>query len=67
MDAHETSQLVNDALRAYPAIHVDRQTLACVLIDHGETLEDLAVGAAIEHEVIGPHLVRTRCGLWPGS
>ena len=59
MDAHETSQLVNDALRAYPVIHVDRQTLACVLIDHGETLEDL--GTAIEHEVIGPYLVRTRC------
>ena len=40
---------------------VDRQALACELIDNRQTLEALAVGAVIEHEVVGPDVVAPLC------
>src|SRR3954452_13254412 len=44
------------------AVHLDRQALLGELLGHRQALELLAVGAAVEHEVVGPHLVRSpRC------
>ena len=36
------------------------------LVGHRQTLELLPVGAMVEHEVVGPHLVRPRGRLRPG-
>src|SRR5262249_40872686 len=58
-------QHLDDARRADATIHVDRQTLLGELVRDGEALELLAVGAMIEHEVVGPHLVRPARRLRP--
>ena len=40
------------------AVDVDRQALLGELVGHRQALELLPVGAMVEHEVVGPHLVR---------
>ena len=49
------------------ARHINRETLAGVLIDHREAFQRLPVGAGIEDEVIGPHLIRATCRQRPGA
>src|SRR5438067_12339839 len=44
--------------RADAAIDVNRQPLLRELVSHSEALELLAIGAMVEHKVIGPDLVR---------
>ena len=58
--ADQTRQHLDHARRADAAVDVDRQPLLGELVGHGQALELLAVGAAVEHEVVGPHLVRPR-------
>ena len=43
---------------ANTAIHIDGQSLLGELVRDGQALELLAVGRMIEHEVVGPQLLR---------
>src|SRR5690606_18609339 len=54
---HELGKDLDDSTGANAAGHVDRQTFACVLIDHGQALQLLPIGAGVEHEIVGPHLI----------
>ena len=65
--ADQARQHVDHAWRADAAVDVDRQPLLGELVGHGEALELLAIGAMIEHEVVGPHLVgpARRLRPWP--
>src|SRR5262245_57967309 len=65
--AHQARQHLDHARRADAAVHLDRQTLLGELVRYGKTLELLAVGAMIEHEVVGPDLVRPAWRLRPWS
>jgi hypothetical protein len=49
-------QNVDDARGANATIDIDRQSFLGELICDGETLELLAVGAMIEHKIVGPYL-----------
>jgi hypothetical protein len=49
------------AARADAPLDLDRQSLARPFVRHGQALQLLAVGAAVEHEVVRPDLVRS-CG-----
>ena len=62
--AHQTRQHSITRASGY-GVHVDRQPFLGELVGHRQALELLAVGAAVEHEVVGPHLVRSRRCLWP--
>jgi hypothetical protein len=57
--AHEAGQHLDDAGGANAAVDIDGQSLPGELVRDGQALELLAVGAMIEHEVVGPDLVRT--------
>ena len=63
--ADQARQHLDYPRRANAAVYVDRQTLLGELVGDGQALELLAVGAAVEYEVVGPHLVRRRWRLWP--
>jgi hypothetical protein len=52
--AHQARQHFDHARRADATVHVDRQSLLGELVGDGQALELLTVGAAIEHEVVGP-------------
>jgi len=41
--------------------HVARKCLAAELIDHRQALDLPAAGAGVEHEVVGPDVIRSRC------
>ena len=41
-----------NAFRVQLATHMDRQTLTCELVDHGEHVERLSVVGAIHDEVV---------------
>ena len=55
--ADQARQHVDHSARADAAGHVDRQALVGEFVDHRQTLELLAVGAGIEHEVVGPDVI----------
>ena len=57
--AHQTRQHVNHSARTDAPGYVDRQALVGEFVDHGQTLELLAVGAVIEYEVVRPDVVVT--------
>ena len=61
MYAYELCQHFDDSARADAAADIDGQTLSGVLIDHRKTLDLLAIGARIEHEVVRPDLAHARC------
>src|SRR5258706_1234298 len=65
MNADQLAQHLDHASRADAARHIDRQALVCELIDYRQSLQLLAIGTGIEHEVIGPHLAHGRCGQRP--
>jgi hypothetical protein len=50
--------------RTDATVYVDRQTLLGELVGDGQALEPLAVGAAVEHELVGSYLVRPHRRLW---
>ena len=57
VDAHETGEHVDDAARADAAGDVDGEALARPLVDDGEALELLAIGAGVEDEVVRPDVI----------
>jgi len=57
MLGHEAREHFDHTGRADRAGDVDRECLAGELIDHGQALDLLAVGAGVEHEVVGPDVV----------
>ena len=57
MDAHQAAEDFDDAPGTDAAGHVDGQALVGELVDYGEALELLAIGAGVEHEVVGPDAV----------
>src|SRR5262245_34771190 len=57
--AHEAGQYLDHAGRADAAVDLDRQPFLGKLVRHGQAFELLTVGAMIEHEIVGPYLVRT--------
>jgi hypothetical protein len=61
--AHQAGQHLNDVGGANAAIDIDRQSFLGELIRDGQALELLAVGAMIEHEIVGRSW-RPRPG-WP--
>ena len=61
VNADQLAQHLDDSAGADAAGHIDRQALARELIDHRQTLQLLAVGAGIEHKVVGPDLAHGRC------
>src|SRR5690606_2855130 len=63
--AHEPRQHLDDSPGADAAGHVDGQALPGELVDHGQALHLLAVGAGVEDEVVGPDAVRTARRQWP--
>lgn len=67
VDADQLGEHLNDAPRANAACDVDGETLARPLVDDGEALEVLSVGAGIEDEVERPDVIA--CGRrrrsWP--
>ena len=67
MRTHQSRKHVDDASRADAAGYVDRQALVGEFIDYGKTLELLAVGAIVEHEVIRPDVVGGAGWHWPQS
>ena len=56
--ADQSGQDLDDALGSDAAGHVDGQALPGELIDHGQALDLLAIGAGVEDEVVGPDAVR---------
>src|SRR5579872_6906993 len=65
MDADQFAQHLDDPAGTDASGHVDRQTLASELIDHGQALELLSIGAGINEKVISPHLTHGHCRQWP--
>ena len=65
--ADQSAQHFDDSRGANGASHIDGQALPGVLVDDRQTLELLAVGAGVEHKVIGPHLVTHAGCQWPGA
>lgn len=63
--ADQTAQNLNDAPGADAASHIDRQALSGVLVDDREALELLAVGTAVEDEVVSPDAIRGK--RWQGA
>ena len=59
-DTDQRLQDLDHTMRADATGNVDRQTLAGELVDHGEALELLTVGAGVEHEVVGPDVIGYR-------
>jgi hypothetical protein len=63
--ADQTRQHLDHPRRTDAAVYVDCQPLLDELVGDSQALELLAVSAAVEHEVVGPHLVRPSRRLWP--
>src|SRR5258708_19015911 len=62
VNANQFTQYLDDPAGADAPGHVDRKALARELIDHGEALELLTIGAGVEYKVIRPYLThRHRC------
>jgi hypothetical protein len=59
---HKARHYVDDAPGTDAPGDVNGQTFAGVLVHDGQALELLAVGAAVEDEVVGPHVVRALRG-----
>src|SRR5436190_7535859 len=55
---HETRQHFDDTSRPDAAGDVDRQTFAGELIDDRQAFEAPSIGAGVEHEVVGPDVIR---------
>ena len=53
----QISQHMQDVARPDMPTHLDGKAFTCVLVDHGEHLERLAVMGTPLYEVIGPYLV----------
>src|SRR5687768_16027376 len=51
VQTHELRHYLDDAARADPASHVDRQTFARPFVDDRQALERLAIRTGIEHKV----------------
>ena len=64
--ADEPAQHRNREARADAPVDLDRQPLARPFVRDRQALQLLAVSAAVEHEVIGPALVRAGRRLRPG-
>ena len=62
VNADKLREHLDDPAGADAAGDIDRQALPRELIDHRQALQLLAVGAGVEHEVVGPDLIRARCG-----
>ena len=60
MSADEPRQHLDDVPRANAARDLDGEALAGLLVDDGQTLQLLAVGAMVVDEVIGPHVIGYR-------
>src|SRR5213592_5314142 len=56
--ADQAGEHLDHARRADAAIDIDGQTLLGELVRHRQTLELLAIGTMVEHEIVGPDLVR---------
>ena len=69
MSADEPRQHLDDVPRANAARDLDGEALAGPLVDDGQTLQLLAVGATVVDEVIGPHVIGYRrwCRPWPAT
>ena len=67
LSANEPRQHVDDVPRSNAARDLDGKALTCPLVDDGQTLQLLAVGATVVHEVIGPDMIGGRrwCRPWP--
>jgi hypothetical protein len=63
--AHQPGQDLDHPRRSDRACYVDRQALAGELVDHGQALDLLAVGARVEHEVVRPDVVGGSGALQP--
>src|ERR1035441_3937320 len=51
-------QYLDQPSGADAASDIDRQGLACMLIDDSEALQLLTICARVKHKIVGPHLVR---------
>lgn len=60
VNADQATEHLAHTAGADAALNVDLQALARPLVDDGQALQLLAIGAGIDHKVIGPHLVRPR-------
>ena len=61
--ADQTFGDIDHVLGANAVGHHARNRRLGSLINDGQALEPLAVGAPVEHEVIGPHVIG--CASWP--
>src|ERR1017187_6675164 len=59
--AHEFRQHLDHSARTDAAADIDGQTLSRVFINYRKTLDLLAIGARIEHEIVRPDLAHVRC------
>src|SRR6266568_4404290 len=57
--ADQSRQDLDHARRADTTIDIDAQSFLGELVGHRQTLELLTIGATVEHEIVGPHLVRS--------
>ena len=62
VNADQFGKDFNDALGADRAGNIDGEAFAGELIDHGEAFNLLAIGAGVEHEIVGPDVIRGGCG-----
>src|SRR5580698_7598303 len=69
MLANQFRQDLDEPSGADTASDIDRQALACMLVDHREALQLLTIGAGVKHKVVSPHLVRRERWKWsrPGA
>src|SRR5699024_7704619 len=65
--ADQLRQHLDDTTGADRPGHVDGKALTGELVDDGQTLDLLAVGAGVEDEVVGPDLPGARRRLGPRS
>jgi hypothetical protein len=63
--ADQARQDFDHAWRADTAIDIDRQSLLRELVGDRQALELLTIGAAVEHEIVGPYSVRPALRLRP--
>jgi hypothetical protein len=67
VDAHELRQHLDDSLGSNAPSHIDDERISSPLVDDGQALQLLPVGAGVEDEVVGPDLVASVAGSGRGQ
>lgn len=57
MNGNQSGQLLDHARRSYRTRYINGQAFVGKLINDGQALQYLSVGASIEHKVIRPHTI----------